>query len=54
LRARARLRREAGAAASDAVRAVCGDAVGFFDDRALRAIERENAIRLLPRLKALG
>jgi predicted TIM-barrel fold metal-dependent hydrolase len=29
-------------------------ALGFFDDRALRAIERDNAVRLLPRLKALG
>ena len=29
-------------------------ALGFFDDRALRAIERDNALRLLPRLGASG
>jgi hypothetical protein len=29
-------------------------ALGFFDDRALRAIERDNAVRLLPRLEASG
>ena len=28
-------------------------ALGFFDDRALRAIERDNAVRLLPRLRSL-
>ena len=29
-------------------------ALGFFDDRALRAIERDNAVKLLPRLEASG
>jgi predicted TIM-barrel fold metal-dependent hydrolase len=30
------------------------EALGFFDDRALRAIERDNAVRLLPRLETSG